>query len=109
MTGHGCAPEWCPGAESNHRHRDFQSRALPTELPGLLEAGRRPVQATGSLTVVTIAVHPFGVSRGAGDTIPIAEPLQQVAVLAAAAAERRLLGRLRLAADRAFFRPVRLA
>jgi hypothetical protein len=26
---------WCPGAELNHRHRDFQSRALPTELPGL--------------------------------------------------------------------------
>ena len=25
---------WCPGAESNSRHRDFQSRALPTELPG---------------------------------------------------------------------------
>jgi len=23
-----------PGTESNHRHRDFQSRALPTELPG---------------------------------------------------------------------------
>ena len=28
--------QWCPGAGSNHRHRDFQSRALPTELPGLL-------------------------------------------------------------------------
>jgi hypothetical protein len=27
--------EWCPGAESNHRHADFQSAALPTELPGL--------------------------------------------------------------------------
>ncbi len=26
--------KWCPGAELNHRHRDFQSRALPTELPG---------------------------------------------------------------------------
>ena len=26
--------EWCPGAELNHRHEDFQSTALPTELPG---------------------------------------------------------------------------
>ena len=25
---------WCPGAELNHRHCDFQSHALPTELPG---------------------------------------------------------------------------
>jgi hypothetical protein len=31
--------QWCPGAESNHRHCDFQSHALPTELPG-----RRPDQ-----------------------------------------------------------------
>ena len=28
------AGKWCPGAESNHRHADFQSAALPTELPG---------------------------------------------------------------------------
>src|ERR1035437_9031954 len=25
---------WCPGAELNRRHRAFQARALPTELPG---------------------------------------------------------------------------
>ena len=25
---------WCLGAESNHRQADFQSAALPTELPG---------------------------------------------------------------------------
>ena len=24
--------EWCPGAELNSRHADFQSAALPTEL-----------------------------------------------------------------------------
>ena len=26
--------QWCPGADLNHRHADFQSAALPTELPG---------------------------------------------------------------------------
>ena len=26
---------WCPDAESNHGHADFQSAALPTELSGL--------------------------------------------------------------------------
>src|SRR5271155_999993 len=29
--------KWCPGAELNHRHTDFQSVALPTELPGRRE------------------------------------------------------------------------
>src|SRR5207248_4989335 len=36
---------WCPGAESNHRHGDFQSPALPTELPG--PAGARLYAARG--------------------------------------------------------------
>ncbi len=36
-------PSW-PGAESNCRHHDFQSCALPTELPG---PDKKPVRATG--------------------------------------------------------------
>ena len=28
---------WCPGADSNRRHQDFQSCALPTELPGPIQ------------------------------------------------------------------------
>ncbi len=36
--------EWCPETESNRRHGDFQSPALPTELPGQCAADllRRP-------------------------------------------------------------------
>ena len=30
---------WWPGTELNRRHRDFQSPALPTELPGPGAAG----------------------------------------------------------------------
>src|SRR5436190_15970806 len=44
----GLVEGWCPGAELNHRHTDFQSVALPTELPGhgggLIKMGARPVQ-----------------------------------------------------------------
>ena len=29
--------KWCPGAESNHRHEDFQSTALPLSYPGMGE------------------------------------------------------------------------
>ena len=29
--------KWCPEVESNHRHKDFQSFALPTELSGHLK------------------------------------------------------------------------
>ncbi len=40
VLGGGVSPgEWCLGPESNQRHADFQSAALPTELP------RRPAGA----------------------------------------------------------------
>ena len=42
-----CLICWCPGAGSNHRHRDFQSRALPTELPGHLRPCRSPKGRAG--------------------------------------------------------------
>ena len=36
--------EWWPEVESNHRHEDFQSSALPTELSGHFELSFRLVQ-----------------------------------------------------------------
>ena len=46
-----CVLRW-PGTELNRRHRDFQSRALPTELPGLFQGPadkNRPSPAGGAL------------------------------------------------------------
>ena len=39
--------KWCLGAESNHRHVDFQSTALPTELPRQM-ATRMGIEPTTS-------------------------------------------------------------
>src|SRR5690606_33289062 len=38
-NGAGAPSRWWPGRESNPRHGDFQSPALPTELPGQREGG----------------------------------------------------------------------
>ena len=60
-------------------------------LPGL-HRGRTAAQATGSLTLVRAPVHPerfgFGIDRRTRDPVSVSKPLQQVAVLAACAAER---------------------
>ena len=41
----------CLGAESNHRHCDFQSHALPTELPRHILATRKGLEpSTSSVT-----------------------------------------------------------
>src|SRR5713101_8808891 len=47
----------CPGAESNHRHEDFQSSALPTELPGLIHCFfiEEPPRTFGSRTYAVSA------------------------------------------------------
>ena len=40
----------CPGTESNHRHVDFQSTALPTELPGQVATRKGLEPSTSSVT-----------------------------------------------------------
>jgi len=67
-----------------------------------------PLKRARSLTVAPAAVHPFGIGRRSGNAIALAEPVQKIAVLAPAAAERRVFGLLRLAAERTGFRKVRL-
>ena len=42
--------KWCLGAESNHRHVDFQSTALPTELPRLVATRKGLEPSTSSVT-----------------------------------------------------------
>ena len=42
--------KWCLGAESNHRHCDFQSHALPTELPRLMAMRKGLEPSTSSVT-----------------------------------------------------------
>jgi hypothetical protein len=95
----GGREKWCPGTESNRRHRDFQSRALPTELPGLSRQGRPPVQAPRSLPFAFLAVHPGWIGSWTGNAIALIEPAQQVAILAAARAERGVLRSRRLTAN----------
>ena len=54
---------WCPGPESNQRHADFQSAALPTELPGRPDgetpANRRLPRSSRFIGERNGAVQPF--------------------------------------------------
>ena len=50
--------KWCLGADSNHRHADFQSAALPTELPRRRCAGVARRARRRSIGEGLLAVHP---------------------------------------------------
>src|SRR5213592_1012681 len=53
---------WWPRAESNHRHADFQSAALPTELlgrePAIIAAPNEPSSRLHPPALVARQVHP---------------------------------------------------
>jgi hypothetical protein len=130
----GRTNRWCPGAELNHRHRDFQSRALPTELPGRRprnECSRRAARYKGSIEACPATQNGRGdtpATRSLGslvawidiiraslirlvivllrcrDRVTAAQPAVQVDVGAAARAERPKLLDARLAANRARLR-----
>ena len=49
-TGRLCDARWCPEPESNQRHVDFQSTALPTELSGQVATRNGLEPSTSSVT-----------------------------------------------------------
>ena len=116
---------WCPGAESNHRHHDFQSCALPTELPGhrareraqvgagFIESRARAVQKRekkinpysalffGARRRIFAACAVFLFVLLALDPVDAGEPAMKVDIGAALGTKRRISLHLRLAANRA--------
>ena len=120
----GASERWCPGAESNHRHCDFQSHALPTELPGRPAGGtsarigagciitapkpvqHRTVRKTSPAALVGF-LGPILVLHGR-DRVATRKPALEVDVGAALRAERPVRQDGRLAADRACSGPRRL-
>ena len=83
--------QWWPGTESNCRHGDFQSPALPTELPGhqvLLEGGRiRPIYGSGvnlagQFLPLVIGGGAKGRYTGQAPNQPIKDPPRAIAYLA---------------------------
>ena len=98
---------WCLGADSNHRHADFQSAALPTELPrpgsrrvrnegvrrggASIRKGGWPVQRLSSAFIVhrrhRFRAPVFCIS---GDDVAAGQPALKVQIRAPPGAERTI-------------------
>src|SRR3546814_12490628 len=95
---------WCPGTGSNRRHCDFQSHALPTELPGHI---RRAPEERGALSVAIVGVQHrtricdyVRIDRLGGHGIALAEQFKQTRTAASPAANTLVLGTAGLSAHR---------
>ena len=66
---------WCPGAESNHRHEDFQSTALPLSYPGTRDASApAPPAHIGKSRPCPEAIGDFPDAHGAPQISGSAKP-----------------------------------
>jgi len=78
------AEGWWPGTESNRRHEDFQSSALPTELPGrkgcaaTLDARVVAVPSRSDQEIVRLTADPVHWPTGRNDTKQIIQGNEQI-------------------------------
>src|SRR5262249_39965573 len=79
---------WCPGAELNHRHRDFQSRALPTELPG---RRTEPRDGGAGLSQKSRFLSSLGGRLGAPAPVPLGHSARTRSRVLVAIERRRLI------------------